>query len=79
MSDQNATYKVCLNEQQRAIIQRALVLYLAGYKASDELPADDHTEALSLHSMTKGLPADELEMQTKYGHAPGTTLHGFAL
>lgn len=70
-------YQVQINEQQRAIIERALALLVGN--AGSELPADDHNEVEILHGLFKDLPAGELDMQEKYGHQPGQTLHGFCL
>lgn len=73
-----ASYKISISEQQRAIIQRALALYLMGHDPR-ELPADDKQVSQDLHSMFQTLPHDEAEQVARYGHAPGTTLHGFCV
>lgn len=72
-------YKIHISEQQRAILQRALACYCAGHVANEELPPDDYAESVMLHKHFKDLPEAEMEMQTKYGHAAGTSLHGFCL
>jgi len=73
------SYKIQINEQQRAIIQKALDLYHEAFVANKEISVDDYVESIDLHLSFVNLPAAEQSMQDAYGHAPGTTLHGFCI
>ena len=64
------TYTICINEQQRAVIEAALAkVDDGGIPAYDDTPAD---EARVLHLLFKGLPADAAQCHPR-------TVHGFCL
>lgn len=67
------TYQIQINEEQRAAIEAALAA------VPQDVMSQQTEEVQALQSMFQRLPADEIMMQTKYGHKPGSSLHGFCL
>lgn len=70
-------YTIQINEAQRVILHALLE---AATQGQDAFPADaEINEPALLRDMFGNLPAQELEMQTVHGQAPGESLHGFCL
>ena len=67
------TYTISISEGQRAAIQAALAA------VPQDVMAQQTEEVQALHSMFQRLPGDEVMMQTKYGHKPGLSIHGFTV
>lgn len=67
------TYTISISEDQRAAIEAALA------NIPQDVMAQQTEEVQALLSMFQGLPVDEIKMQTKYGHKPGLSIHGFTV